>query len=82
MNKTTKAEIVITLLLVGMFIAVFMRHDEFFALFMLELSFIAIMGIICAVVAICLMYAMEAVSWLLDRIFDRGENNADTQKEQ
>lgn len=75
-----KAEVIVFLSVLPILILVFIEHDEFFMLFMLELSFIAIMGIICAVMAICLMYAVKVVGCILDHI--KGENNADTQEKQ
>ena len=59
---------------------------EFLALFLLELGFMAIIGILYTVMVITALYAKEGIVWLINKAYawikSRGEDHADTQKEQ
>ena len=60
--------------------------SEFLVLFLLELGFIAIIGILYTVMVITALYAKEGIVWLINKayawIMSRGEDHADTQKKQ
>lgn len=67
MDKLSKTEIIITLALICPLYMVFVEHDELFMLFLLELSFLAVIGLMFWVMVWTAIKISEWLKKLLER---------------
>lgn len=68
MNKSSKIEVIIMLLLVISVIVVFAKYDEGFMLFLLEIAFLVIIGLIYTGIVLVALILTEFIGKLLWRI--------------
>lgn len=68
MNKSSKIEVIIMLLLVISVIVVFAKYDEGFMLFLLEIAFLVIIGLIYTGLVLVALILTEFIGKLLWRI--------------
>lgn len=67
MDRLAKTEIIITLALIGPVYMLFIEHDELFLLFLIEMSFLAIIGLMFLVIVWTALKISEWIQKLLER---------------
>jgi len=67
MDRLAKTEIIITLALIGPVYMLFIEHDELFLLFLIEMSFLAFIGLMFFVMVWTALKLSEWIQKLLER---------------
>ncbi len=67
MNRISRTEIIITLALICPLYIVFVEHDELFILFLIELSFLALIGVMFFIMVWTALKVSEWLQKLLER---------------
>ena len=67
MNRISRTEIIITLALICPLYIVFVEHDELFILFLIELSFLALIGVMFFIMVWTALKVSEWLRKLLER---------------
>lgn len=66
-DKLSKAEVIITLALICPLWLVFIEHDDIFMLFLLELSFMAVIGLMFWIMVIIALKIAELIQKIVER---------------
>lgn len=66
-DKLSKTEVIITLALICPLWLVFIEHDDIFMLFLLELSFMAVIGLMFWVMVIIALKIAELIQKIVER---------------
>lgn len=66
-DKLSKTEVIITLALICPLWLVFIEHDDIFMLFLLELSFMAVIGLMFWVIVIIALKIAELIQKIVER---------------